>query len=82
MRMSWRNRNNFIKTNFSHLKTSRNLSRAKSAVDSMLGNSKMQSSATNNMFNSLRIDADKLEKSQKLVEGMAKLKEMHLLGNK
>ena len=34
------------------------------------------------MIRSLKIDADKLEKSRKLIEGMANLKEMRLLSGR
>ena len=48
----------------------------------MLCEDKMQSAATKTMIKSLKEDADKLEKSRKLVEGMANLKDMRLLSGR
>lgn len=42
----------------------------------------MQSGSTRSMMKSLLIDKDSLEKSQQLVEGMSKLKDMKLLTGK
>ena len=47
-----------------------------------MSDDKLQSSATKTMYHSLKDDADKLEKSRQLVEGMAKLKELKLLNAK
>lgn len=81
---SWRSRNNFITTNFSQFKDQKSYRRnAKSVIlDSLLSEEKKQTDATKSMIRSLRVDADKLEKSKKLVEGMANLKEMKLLSGR
>jgi len=42
----------------------------------------MQTGATKSLLKSLMIDKDALEKSHKLVDGMAKLKDMKLLTGK
>lgn len=81
MGQSWRSRNNFIQTNFSQFKDTRSSRRPTRSVvlDSVLSEDKMQSSGTKSMLRSLKIDADKLERSRKLIEGMADLKEKKLL---
>lgn len=56
--------------------------REKSAVDDILKEEKMQTGATKTMLKSLTIDKKSLERSQQLIDGMAKLKEMKLLSGK
>jgi hypothetical protein len=81
---SWRCRNNFITTNFSQFKDKGTYRRASKSfvADNLLSDDKMQSAATKTMYSSLKQDAAKLEKSRKLVEGMAKLKEIKLLSGR
>lgn len=67
MNDSWRTRNNFVKTNFSHLSRNISLVSKKSAVDDVLKEEKMQTGATKSMIKSLLIDKDQLEKSRQLV---------------
>ena len=74
MNDSWRTRNNFIKTNFSGLSRGVSLKTRRSAIDEVLKEDRMQTKTTQSMIKSLLIDKDNLEKSRKLVEGMAKLK--------
>ena len=78
---SLRTRNNTIKTNYSHLSSSSTLNREKLAVDDFLAKNN-ESEAKKTMAKSLIIDEKALEKSQMLIEGMKKLKDVDLSRNK
>lgn len=81
---SWRTRNNFITTNFSGLRNKSTLTKKNHSkqLGSLLEESDKQSNLARSMVKSLRPDAEALERSRTLVEGMGKLREMSLLSGK
>ena len=82
MNSSWRARNNSVHTNYGHLSNTRSLRREQSNVDDILKEEKGSSIAKKSMIKSLLIDKKALEKSEMLIDGMKKLKEMDLLTGK
>jgi hypothetical protein len=83
--VSWRTRNNMIRTNFSGLQSqngSFKKSYSMSRVSKVLENNHSESPETKNLKQSLIIESGVLERSGKLIEGMEKLREMKLLSNK
>lgn len=82
--VSWRARNNFIATHSGGFRNKSSTMRKTNSnqLEELLQEQDKQSNLARSMIKSLRPDADSIDRSSKLVEGMEELKKMNLLTGK